>query len=236
MNTTRKHILFFLLLCSVFSYGQQVEVLEKINDYYSTNKHYNIEVSYKMYRGYTGENITESYTGNLYKDGNITSMEALNAEIWIFPNAQLTIDTANKSIYYTKTAIGAIQNSPIDTKTFSRFYKEKASETKGNTLRYEMVLKNIQIPSPYSKIVLWVNATTYELEAQELFFANKLPFVDEAGNRVNDYGRLKILFQSSKNAKQTLKLSDIITIKNNTVQLASRFNSFTLIDQTKHNE
>jgi hypothetical protein len=209
-------------------------VLENINKYYSSLESFNIAVNYTMYRGYTGNDATESYAGSIYKDGEISGMKVLKSKAWVFPNAQLSIDTANKKLYYTKTKRGGIKNSPIDTKTFSTYYKESNTEVKGDVLRYEMVLKDNRIPSPYRKIVLYINTKTYQLEKQAFFFANKMPFVDKEGNHINDFGRLEIAFETNKKSEATPKLSDFLVIKNNTIQLASSFKSYTLIDQTKY--
>ena len=234
-----KHLLsiVFLLIGFTATNAQQLsttEVFKKVATYYETLNTYNFEVAYRMYKGHTGKQLTESYKASMYKNGNVMQLELLGAVILQFPNTQLTINDEHKTLIYTKIPDGALTKSPFDISKFLNLYESVSTRLKGNTLILEMTLKNSKIPMPYSKIIMHIDRMTYALKKQELFFSTKFAFVDKEGKKSEDVGRLEITFQSKSNpVNWNPKLEDYIVIKpNKKVNLANAYRLYTIIDQT----
>ena len=240
MNKITAHLfnLLFLLIGNQVVFAQQtkaLEVLSNVEAYYKTKEVIDLEVEYKMYRGYTGDNLTESYTGFLYKNGEVLQMKILGSEIVQFPQAQITIDQENKTLYYNKVTDDKPQNSPLDMSAFLTFYKEGSTRITGNNIIIELIKKNAKIPISYNKIILTVNKESYALEKQELYLATKVPFVDNEGNDMEDVGRIKVTFKTNPTpANKKLKLEDYVVLeRNNKVLLAKPYKEYSIIDQTK---
>lgn len=230
-----KPLIMFLCFAQVSIAQQVTSILDQVNTYYETNQNYNLEATYTMFRGYTGQNITEQYTGLLYKDSTLTRMQVLNSEVLLFSEALITVDRSNTTIYYSDNVIDMIPGNPIQVTAITQLYKEDKVSTIDNTIRYEMIPKTSLIPNPYNKIVLVIDSKTYQLKKQEFYFANKLPFVEKQNKHISDFGRMEITYKERLQIPEKLKLSDILTIKDNNIQLASSYKAFKLVDRTKPN-
>ncbi|AXT18306.1 hypothetical protein D7030_08400 [Flavobacteriaceae bacterium AU392] len=225
----------FLLINSNWLNAQQPkasETLAKVGEYYKSAKTYNLEVEYNMYRGYTGNNKTESYKSTVYKNGGVTQMKVFNSEILQFPEAQITINNQDKTIVYRQGAVNTLQESPIDMSTFLKLYDEVSAKIEGNTIVHELVLKQqINVSIPYNRIKIYIDRDNYTLKKQELFLSIKVPFIDDNGESTDDEGRMEIVFKPNPEAiKRTPKLQDYVKRDSNKkLQLAKAYTNYTLI-------
>ncbi|WP_346882328.1 hypothetical protein [uncultured Algibacter sp.] len=240
MNRKIKHfinVLFLIVSCTSI-YGQQptaLETLSKVEAYYKTIKNFDFDVEYKMYRGYTGNHLTESYKGTMYKNGNVLQVIILGSEVLQFPEAKIIINDKNKTISYSKLMQNGTQQTPVDISLFLKFYKESTTSFVGNTLIHEMILKNNTINMPYNRVIMYINKNTYALEKQVLFLTTKVPFNGEKGKK-DDAARMEISFKQKPKQKpkpKPLKLKDYVLIGiNNKISLSKAYSTYTLIDQT----
>ena len=207
------------------------QILEKVADHYASSDAYEVEVSYNMYKGLAGNKITESYTGLMIKQGDFSKFQVLNSEIIQFPKVQLVIDNETKQVMYTQNNTDALKNSPLNVKSFLEYFDKTSVVENGNLIVCEMVPTRIISEFPYGKVVLYINKNNYRLEKQELFFSNLLPYVDDDGSRVNDYGRLIINFTHKEAKDKTVnKLSDYISFSsNNEATLTKKYTNYNLI-------
>lgn len=208
--------------------------LAKVETYYKALETFHFDMVYNMYRGYSGENLTESYSGTVSKQGGVSQIQILGSEIIQFSNKQIVLNKADKTLTLRNVNAEAMQQSPMDISKFLKFYKASNTKVSGNYLVHEMVLKNSNIPMPYSKIVVYVNKTNYSLEKQILYMATKMPFTDANGKQTPDAGRLEVTFkQNVSGNKPTPKLSDYLRCEpEDTCRLANNYKTYTLIDQT----
>ncbi len=213
------------------------DVLEKVNNYYQTANSYNLESTYIMYRGYTGNTITESYKGTMYKKDGVKGMTALGSEVISFPNAQLTVNSTNKTIVYINNTSDIIKDNVIDINKLSKFYDETAVKEEGGIIIYEISLKKEALNVPYNKLIFHVNKNDFSLIKQEFFFASKLPFTNKKGERENDLGRMEIIYNSNiKPLKKNLKIEDYLVINSeDKVSLSKAYDDYQLINQTPYN-
>ncbi len=236
--TTNKNIicvLVFTVFVNTISAQNFSDILEKVNAYYKTASTYNIQSTYTMYRGYTGNTITESYKSTMYKTDNVVGINALGAEVITFSNAQITINSTNKTILYTKG--NNIKNNVIDVNALSKFYDQTSVKEEGNNIIYEISLKQKALNIPYSKLIFHINKNDYSLIKQEFFFTSKLPFTNKKGERENDFGRMEIIYSSNpKLLKNNIQLEDYLVINsNNEVSVTNTYKNYQLINQTPNN-
>lgn len=211
-----------------------VETLKKVETYYKNVAILDIEMEYKMFRGVTGNNITESYKGTMYKYGDISKVDILGSEIVQLPEAKIIVNNDNKTVMYSKAKSGTITGSPVDMSSFLKFYKGTSTRLQGNTIILEMTQTNVHIPLPYNKIILYIDKTTYQIKRQELYLSTKVPFVDENGKGVPDSARMEISFKPNpKPVNKVPQLKDYVLIgSNNTIKLSNNYANYTILDQT----
>lgn len=237
--TTYKNIIC-VLICTVFVNTLSAQdfgaVLEKVNNYYKTASTYNTQTTYTMYRGYTGNTVTESYKGTMYKKGDVKGVTALGAEVITFANAQITVNDTNKTLVYIKTATNSMKKNVIDVVNLSKFYDQTAMKEKGAILIFELSLKKKALNVPYNKLIFHVNKTDFSLVKQEYFFTSKLPFTNEKGEREHDLGRMEIRYNANSKPLKNMRIEDYLVIHpNNKVSLSKTYKNYQFINQTPHN-
>ncbi|WP_308993697.1 hypothetical protein QLS71_007975 [Mariniflexile litorale] len=209
------------------------QTLAKVEAYYKTAKTFNLDVEYAMYKGYTGTYLTESYKGSMHKNGDVTQLKVLGSEILQFPKVQLTIIDENKTVVFSPITNKNLQKSPVDISVFLKFYKEVSTQVSGNTIIHELVVKNIQLPVPYNKIILHVNKTDFSIQKQVLYLSTKMPFVDEEGKDTEDVGRMVITFKTNPMSIKTPQLQNYVVLEPNKKPcLAKAYAAYTIIDQS----
>ncbi len=231
-----------LMLLLSFSWGitaQQGEMkslLKKVADFYTNSGEYYIDINYKMYRGLTGNQVTESYNGVLIKKGAFYKMEVLGTEVLQFGDEKLILDHNNKLISYAKDKTQNPAELITNMNTFLQYYNEYQILDKGSNWVCEFVSskKNIQ-QLPYGRVLLYVNKKTYALARQELYFSSVVPFKGKNGDTEYDYGRLIITLENSlKKNTEITSLEDYI--KSNSegkIELREAFSAYRVIDQTQ---
>ncbi len=212
---------------------EAIVALEKLQESYTKETNYDLEMTYTMYRGFAGNEITEQYAGTLYKKGDVFQMKAMNMEALQFPEGQLRIDHKSKTIYYSSLA-DKIDN-PADISQILQFYKPVSLKTKEGVNIIEMDLKNRQIPLPFQKVILHVHGEKNTLLKQELFFAKKMPFATDSGEQEYDSARMEIEFLEahSKGVDNRKGFFHYIIQKGTIMTLSNTYKEYTLINQTK---
>ncbi|WP_298320823.1 hypothetical protein [uncultured Aquimarina sp.] len=230
-------IVFIMICTSVSIHAQHTDarkILENVALFYKNTAQYQIDVTYNMHRGFTGNNITESYTGEMVKNGDFSKFKVLNSEIIYFSDDQLTISHTDKTIAYSKKTGTSVSSSPVEIEGFLKFYDQIAITEKNGQLKCEMVSSKYNPSNPYGKVIIYINKDKYYIEKQELFFAESIPFVDEKNNeRESDVGRLVILLKQKSLEDQTrVTLQDYFTFSSGKkVILSSKYSEYNFINQ-----
>ncbi|WP_024770282.1 hypothetical protein [Aquimarina macrocephali] len=211
---------------------EAIAVLEKLQRAYTKESGYDIKMTYTMYRGYTGSKVTEKYNGTLYKKGNTFIMKALDMEALQFPEGQLRIDHKSKNIYYVKQS-GKIEN-PTDISKILQFYKPVSLVNRQGIDIIEMNVKSRQLQIPFQKVILHILKEKNTLLKQELYFAQKMPFITNEGKEEYDTARVEIELEDNTDTKsiRQKKLSDYVIRQGNQLMLTDIYSTYTLIDQT----
>jgi len=237
--TTYKNImclLLFTVVTNTISAQDFNNTLEKVNEYYKTVKTYNITATYSMYRGYSGNTVTESYDSKMYKTDGVIAVTALGAEVLTFSNAKITVNDSKKTIVYVKSNNENFRNNLIDVEKLSQFYNQTAFKEEGNTIIYEISLKEKAGNVPYNKIIFHVNKHDFSLAKQAFFFSSKLPFTSKEGVREHDLGRMEITYAVSNEEPKNNKVEDYVVSNNNDdISLSKAYNDYKLINQTPYN-
>ncbi|EZH71526.1 hypothetical protein ATO12_06885 [Aquimarina atlantica] len=237
MKKTYKYII--ILLCCIGSIQQNnaqniniKNLFKKVAQSYNDKKQYQIDVTYTMYRGLTGNTITESYQGKMVKNNEFSQMTVLNSEILQFPGGQLNIDHTSKTATYIGSKGTSSKNQLLDINSFLDFYDKVKVTEKNGVLVCEMVSAKPNIQNQYGKVILYINKEKYLIEKQELFFSTLIPFVD-GNTKKMDYGRLIVHLKNRElesSAAPVLKDYIHVLSKQN-ITLAEQYKEYHLTNQ-----
>jgi hypothetical protein len=175
------------------TYAQNViEILDKADRYYLTNSSFEIEMTYKMYRGLQGNTVTESYKGLVQKKDGYSKTTMVDSDIIQYDHGVLLIDHQDKLISYQKHQ-GSSQNySPIHLEGFIKGFKKSKVTDKGDYWFCEMINTGQVTQIPYGKVTFHVKKIDYQITKQVLFFNSQIPFKNELGKSEMDFGRLEL--------------------------------------------
>lgn len=207
-------------------------VLEKMSAYYKETPSYHFDITYTLYQGITGTKVSETYKGSLAKKNKNTRFTALQSEIIQANDIQVTMDHENKTMVLADISEKGITSTIGDMEMFLQFFMVSGFETITNQIICELIPKKPSSLLPYNKIKLYLDAQTYRLQRQELFFTNKLPFVDKDGKTIPDTGRLEVLMDKSNKEIPNLHLNTILAVQpNGGIELKKEYASYQLVDQ-----
>ncbi|GAA3591166.1 hypothetical protein Q4Q39_15830 [Flavivirga amylovorans] len=216
------------------------ELLNKVSNFYLNKNQYHIDMTFTMYRGITGNEATESYTGTMEKNDKYNKNSILGTLVYRFPEAQLIVDNNQKRVIYNDLDTSEMQNYPVDLSAYMKYYDKSQILEEGNQWVCELVVsQNTFSELPYGKVLLYINKNDYSITKQVLFFSNLIPFQGkEASDIEQDYGRLHIDLSYNFNKEiEKKELAYFITkTANSKIQLQKDFASYQLIDQTEYNK
>ncbi|OEK09133.1 hypothetical protein A8C32_10385 [Flavivirga aquatica] len=229
-------MVIFFLGNTVLAYSQKetaTSLLKKISKYYQNTEAYQINMEYKMYKGLTGNEVTESYTGHLIKKKNIYQLKIANNEMLTINNKQMAIDHGQKIAVY-RSSNQASNATLIDVAGFLEYYDGLSVDKVNGLIKCVLIAKNKKQSVPYAKIALFINPNNYSVEKQEMYFASQLPFILENGDYISDFGRLSIEMKEVDNL-----LTDAVLSFNNyfnesddgEIVLANRYKDYQFIDE-----
>ncbi len=228
---------FIVYFVSLVSQSQDVTpevILQKVEAHYKARNTFNYSMTYNMYRGYTGTDIVENYTGTIQKKGDVVLVHVLGNEVVQFPEHHIVLNKKEKTLVYTTNQ--QIQTAPVDISRFLQFYKIVKTKEEGGILVYELLLKDTPLPIPHKKIDLYINKNTLEIDKQILYLGTKVPFKDSNGAKVLDVGRIEIMVKpNTKDVMVKPKLEDYIELDaSSKVRLAQNYKTYTLIDNRRN--
>ncbi len=215
----------------LYSQPKAEELLQQIVKAYKETPSYEIGVTYTMLRGLTGNNSTETYTGELIKQENINRFTAMNSEMIQTPGVKIVVDHSHKQIRYTYKQGPSLEGSPVDISSFMTYFEVADIREENNQWVCELIRNKKEVQLPYAKVVLYIDKNTQFLNKQELVFATLLPFKEGNGSKM-DYGRLMIELHHKKDSGvKALQLSDYVIPHNDKLETVEKYQDYSLIEQ-----
>ncbi|MBQ4821406.1 hypothetical protein [Aquimarina sp. MMG016] len=207
------------------------EVLNKVMKFYKNTPSYQIEATYKMLRGLTGNNSTETYTGVMTKQGDYNRFSVLNSEVIQSSKFRLTLDHDSKTMVYANQDNPGINSSPLDISKFLDFFEASKVSEEGGVLVCELISSKRNQQMPYGKIALYIDKATSQVKKQVFYFSTLIPF-KEGNTTKMDYGRLVVELKHKKAISNTFNMQDYVHFSNNNkVEVTEKFQQYKLINQ-----
>ncbi|PKV51937.1 hypothetical protein ATE84_4037 [Aquimarina sp. MAR_2010_214] len=208
------------------------DLFDKVTQSYNDKKQYQIDVTYNMHRGLTGNTVTESYEGKIVKNNDFSLIKIMDSEILQFTEGQLNINHAAKTAIYMNSK-SSPSNQLLNINSFLEYYDKTIVTEKNGVLICEMVSTKPNIQNQYGKVILHINKENYWIEKQELFFSKLIPFVDNNTTRKMDYGRLVIYlkYRGLENSTAPVLKDYINVLSKQKITLAEQFHGYHLTHQ-----
>jgi len=209
-------------------------IIDKVAAFYSGESSYKVKTTYRMFRGFTGSVVTESYNGQLIKHEGFATFKLLNTEMIQSKGIQLLVDHEGKKITYSKTSELTLQNNPVNISQYLDLFDKNHVTERGNQLICELVSSKQSDQIPYGKVVLFIDKTDYKINKQVLYFSSMIPFAGETGTqRIMDVGRLEISFIHERiESGDVAQLSDFLNLsKDDKPSVSNKYSTYQLINQ-----
>lgn len=211
------------------------EVLKKTRDFYQEKDNFKFNTSYKLFNGYKGNKVIESYDGKILKTNDITYSKIHNTEFFQYPNSFLKVNHIEKAMLYSDTSGMNNDSSPISIlKRIESSFKSSNILLKGNSYVLEFIAKDLNF-LPYKKLLILIDKNDFKIQKQVLFLVNQVTVKDNNDKDILVTPRLEItLFNFSSKKIETsgdsrYKLSNYITKVDNKVAVTAKYKNYNII-------
>ncbi|MEM9337182.1 MAG: hypothetical protein AAGA66_00515 [Bacteroidota bacterium] len=226
-----------LLLGAVFTgYAQRqaAPLIQQVAEKYQQAEAYEIQTTYRMFRGFSGNQVTESYTGSVSKRGDFVRFSMLETEIVQEGSTQLIIDHATRQMVHATVSEKAIASNPVNIVQYLKVFDKRSVYEKNGMLVCELAGSQLSPDMPYGKVVFYIEKAHYRIQKQVLYFSQMIPFVDGTSKeRQLDVGRLEIDFSyDAVDDARHRRLNDYVTgSSDRDLSPATTYSTYQLIKQ-----
>ena len=212
-----KRTRFLLVLVAVFYVyglqGQQLsypDIAKRVKAYYTNLETLNLSVDYSLLQGDTGSTVLESYSGSMTKGRDFSRIAVLDTEVLQFPGIQLTIDKEGKRVVVNALEAGSDRSKmPVDLIGLAKIYTVRELKESAGELLVDLELTHRQAPSPYKRILLVLDKSSYALKKQVLYLP-QAPSSPQGGDSPGGPVRLVISYRSGGEPDKAYRLEDYL--------------------------
>lgn len=233
INLTLTFLLSFSIPLVLEAQRDAHSLIKEVADAYQTLSAYDIKTTYRMFRGFSGDHLTESYTGQVLKKGDFVKFSLLGSEIVQDDRTQLVIDHESRQVIYSELVEKGISNSPLNVSHYLKLFDKSSVYEKEGQIVCELATSMPSDQMPYGKVVFFVEKETYRMTRQVIYFSQMIPFVEEnTSQRVMDTGRMEITFDYQNPSGSFASISDVLIFsEKNTPKLVNQYSTYQLINQ-----
>lgn len=209
-----------------------VSIVEKAEMLY-VKDNLTLEMEYFLYPTYTATNSYLNYEAIFIKELKNTFFKMQNTEMIGISNHFIKIAHDQKLIQYKEASIEELgQSNPMSIKKLMPYYTKKELKLVDGIYKCTFYTSKIT-QLPYSRIELFIDADTFTLKKQIMYFNQTKKYQTKTGEVKNDYPRLEIncqLKESNELDRQTFVLSSYIATQNNKIVLNKKYTKYQLVD------
>jgi len=224
--------IYLLLLSFGTVFAQDAKtIITKAQQCYKKDK-YSLGMKYHSYATYTTSDVFKSYDAVLIKNSADMYYKILNTEMILIGADMLKIAHDQKLVQHNQVNQASVnQMNPMDIeKLLPYFVKKEVKETDSG---YQCIFYTSEITQlPYSKLEVFVNKSTYEIQKQIMYFNQVKKYKTANGEIKTNYPRLEIICAPLENTIDDEKfvLSNYIHKKGSTVILNKKYTNYQLVD------
>ncbi|TRW27550.1 hypothetical protein FMM05_02610 [Flavobacterium zepuense] len=213
------------------------DIISKSATFYEKQKCFELNIDYKVFSSYTSSNVTETYKSTLINNNKDYYYKLHTTEFVKVGNEVLKVDHKSKAIEYTGEIDLQDQDSYYNLKKYLDFFSQFEVATEGDFFKCTLSTPEIST-LPYSKIVLYINKTNYQVSKQIFYFLVTSPYKDKKGIIKSDYPRMEVTqidFKSGIGKFSDKLLLQNYVIKNKSkVSPSSKLMGYKVFDLTKN--
>lgn len=192
--------MIFICFSSVNAQGEQIcfeDLSEKIEAYYGNLDRYAFDVNYAFYSDGNDPELLEQMDGEIQKNKKAYYSKMGPTELVYFSDAFLKINHDEKAVFFSNQVVEQ-QNSPVAISSLLSYFEDTQVEKKDNRYICTLLFKKIDA-LPYSKMILEIDAATYQIYVQELYMiAGKSYPAMTSGNQKTTTGKMVTTFSKNK--------------------------------------
>lgn len=210
-----------------------INILNKSEAFYNNTKAYSLDSRYRLYVNHTSNEIKEEYTGVTIKQDNNVYNRIATTEMIGIGKSLIKIDNKNKRIKVFRYNTSSNEMSTIkDFKNYLQYFTiVKLTE---NQSQWICTLETGKISMvPFSKVVLYLKKSNYQIERQDLFYLTKYKTRIVKGVPNYEMPRLVVSFSNFKNKvedKNCFDKSSYIKVKGGKIYPSKKYASYTIVD------
>ncbi len=209
------------------------DYLEKINRNYANLKAFELQMSYQLYKGYSGNEVLQTYSGNYIKNEVKAYRKIKSTEFIHFNKITLQVNHDEKLVILDNRLDAEFME--IDLKSALKQCQDIKLLKKEKGVLVTLVLKN-ETDIPYSKVSLLVD-NSYWIKEMTFYYAAQMNF-GTYQNKDMAYPKLRIQYEQFKKGTKKLddlEISNFIDLGASKPALVGDYATYKLIDARKNN-
>jgi len=193
---------------------------------------YSLEMKYHSYATYTTNEVFTSYDAVLIKKETDVYYKISNTEMILVGTDMLKIAHDQKLVQHNQVnQASASQMNPMDIEKLLPYFVKK--EVKETDTTYQCTFYTSEITQlPYSRLEVFVNKNTYEIQKQIMYFNQVKKYKIANGEIKSNYPRMEIICHpmGTDIDNEKFVLSNYIHKKGSTVTLHKKYSNYKLVD------
>jgi len=222
--------MLLLSLSTVFAQDAKA-IIAKAQQSYRVNK-YSLRMEYHSYPTYTTDKVYTSYDAILMKNSTDMYYKISTTEMILIGTDMLKIAHDQKLVQHNKVSQTVMdQINPMDFEKLLPYFVKK--EVKETDKVYKCTFHTSEINQlPYSKLEVFVNKNTFEVQKQVMYFNQVKKYKTASGEIKTNYPRLEIICHPLGNDVDDEKfvLSNYIHKKGSTVTINKKYDNYKLVE------
>lgn len=215
-----------------------VNVFSEVINYYTKANDFALDITYEMYKleNENQKELTEKYVVNVYKQGNLSRMDAVGAKMYTYPEYLISVFEKNKEIVIRNNSSDFSINGLDQLHSFKENYIISIVSDKKNEIFLELIpQKEKEAQTNYSKILIKVDKKTAKILTQELLLKQPIPFPTANGKQEYKNALLKVTFRElEKSAIPLIPQNSSYFIqkeKSGQLKVANDFKGYKIVDR-----
>jgi hypothetical protein len=202
MQRIKNSIYVLVMLLSFTSYAQSTakEVLELYKDKLAKTIEYQVNLTYKIYKGHTQKEAHQITKGVFYKKNDKMYTKLGEAEMVNTPKTYLKINHIERAILVTD-GVEKPNELNINLDDFFKYLKAEIVDQTDVFWTIELTPKGKITQLPFSKLIVEIHKKTYEMKRQLFFYHSQLNFSKDI--KQNDIAnvKLEVLYENYKRSR-----------------------------------
>ncbi|WP_428741574.1 hypothetical protein [Tenacibaculum sp.] len=204
-------LLFFASFSSIIAQNNVKNVLELYKSRVEKDKEYQVNLTYKIYKGHSETLAYEVQKGTFYKKLNNSYTNLSNVEIINTANTYLKINHDEKAILIDN-GVEKPEDLHLGLEELFKYLDAKIIEEDSKIWKIKLTPKGSITQLPFNQLIIELDKRTYRLKRQLFYYLAKMNFSDDLRKSDEANVKLEVLFDGYKTSNLEA-LNKVFTIE-----------------------